>query len=71
MQLQEVLMNDKRKQILAADVEATIGEGWYRTYAEAAEQVISRGQTTQEESEYLRQETARWDEREAKLFNRR
>ena len=63
-------MNDKRKQILEADVEATIGEGWYRTYAEAAEQVISRGQTTQEESEYLRQETARWDEREAKLFNR-
>ena len=63
-------MDEKRKQNLAADVEATIGEGWYRTYAEAAEQVISRGQTTQEESEYLRQETARWDEREAKLFNR-
>ena len=64
-------MNDKRKQILEADVEATIGEGWYRTYAEAAEQVISRGQTSQEEAEYLRQETAKWDEREAKLFNRR
>ena len=64
-------MNDKRKQILAADVEATIGEGWYRTYAEAAEQVISRGQTTQEESEYLRQETARWDKNEDKFFNRR
>ena len=63
-------MNDKRKQILEADVEATIGEGWYRTYAEAAEMVISRGQTTDAEAEYLRQETARWDEREAKLFNR-
>ena len=70
MQLQEVLMDAKRKENLAADVEATIGEGWYRTYAEAAEQVISRGQTTQEEDEFLRQETARWDEREAKLFNR-
>ena len=64
-------MNDKRKQILEADVEATIGEGWYRTYAEAAEQVISRGQTTQEESEYLRQATARWDKNEDKFFNRR
>ena len=53
-----------------ADVEATIGEGWYRTYADAAEQVISRGQTTTAEAEYLRQETARWDEREAKLFRR-
>ncbi len=63
-------MDEKRKQNLLADVEATIGEGWYRTYAEAAEQVISRGQTSQEEAEYLRQETARWDEREAKLFNR-
>ena len=64
-------MNDKRKQILEADVEATIGEGWYSTYAAAAEQVISRGQTTQEESEYLRQETARWDKNEDKFFNRR
>ena len=64
-------MDAKRKQNLVADVEDTIGVGWYRTYAEAAEQVISRGQTSQEEAEYLRQETARWDEREAKLFNRR
>lgn len=64
-------MDEKRKQNLVADVEDTIGVGWYRTYAEAAEQVISRGQTSQEEAEYLRQETARWDEREAKLFNRR
>lgn len=63
-------MDEKRKQNLVADVEATIGEGWYRTYVEAAEQVISRGQTTTAEAEYLRQETARWDEREAKLFNR-
>ena len=64
-------MDAKRKQNLVADVEDTTGVGWYRTYAEAAEQVISRGQTSQEEAEYLRQETARWDEREAKLFNRR
>ncbi len=64
-------MDEKRKQNLLADVEYTTGEGWYRTYAEAAEQVISRGQTSQEEAEYLRQETARWDERESKLFNRR
>ena len=64
-------MDNKRKQNLVADVEDTIGVGWYRTYAEAAEQVISRGQTSQEEAEYLRQETARWDERESKLFNRR
>ena len=64
-------MDEKRKQNLVADVEDTIGVGWYRTYAEAAEQVISRGQTSQEEAEYLRQETARWDERESKLFNRR
>ena len=64
-------MDNKRKQNLVADVEATIGEGWYRTYAEAAEQVISRGQTSQEEAEYLRQETARWDKNEDKFFNRR
>jgi hypothetical protein len=63
-------MDNKRKENLVADVEDTIGVGWYRTYAEAAEQVISRGQTSQEEAEYLRQETARWDEREAKLFRR-
>ena len=63
-------MDNKRKENLVADVEATIGEGWYRTYADAAEMVISRGQTSQEEAEYLRQETARWDERESKLFNR-
>ena len=61
-------MNSKRKGQLEADVEATIGEGWYRTYAEAAEQVISRGQTTQEEAEYLRQETARWDRNEAQMM---
>lgn len=64
-------MDAKRKENLVADVEDTIGVGWYRTYADAAEMVISRGQTSQEEAEYLRQETARWDEREAKLFNRR
>ena len=64
-------MDAKRKQNLVADVEDTIGVGWYRTYADAAEMVISRGQTTDAEAEYLRQETARWDEREAKLFNRR
>ncbi len=63
-------MDEKRKQNLLADVEYTTGEGWYRTYAEAAEQVISRGQTSQAEAEYLRQETAEWDEREAKLFGR-
>ena len=63
-------MDEKQKQNLVADVEATIGEGWYRTYADAAEMVISRGQTSQEEAEYLRQETARWDELESKLFNR-
>lgn len=65
------MVDEKRKQNLAADVEATIGEGWYRTYAEAAEQVISRGQTTTAEAEYLRQETARWDKNEDKFFNRR
>ena len=64
-------MDAKRKENLVADVEATIGEGWYRTYAAAAEQVISRGQTTTAEAEYLRQETARWDKNEDKLFNRR
>ena len=64
-------MDNKRRENLVADVEDTTGVGWYRTYAEAAEQVISRGQTSQEEAEYLRQETARWDERESKLFNRR
>ena len=64
-------MDNKRKQNLVADVEATIGEGWYRTYADAAEMVISRGQTSQEEAEYLRQETARWDKNEDKVFNRR
>jgi len=63
-------MDSKRKAALEADVEATIGEGWYRTYADAAEMVISRGQTTQEEAEYLRQETARWDKNEDKFFNR-
>ena len=63
-------MDAKREENLVADVEATIGEGWYRTYSDAAEQVISRGQATTAEAEYLRQETARWDEREAKLFNR-
>ena len=63
-------MDNKRKQNLVADVEDTIGVGWYRTYAEAAEQVISRGQTTTAEAEYLRQETARWDKNEDKFFNR-
>jgi len=63
-------MEAKRKRQLEAEIEATIGEGWYRTYAEAAEQVISRGQTTTAEAEYLRQETARWDRNESKLFNR-
>lgn len=64
-------MDNKRRENLVADVEDTLGVGWYRTYAEAAEQVISRGQTSQEEAEYLRQETARWDKNEDKFFNRR
>lgn len=61
-------MDRKRKAELESEVEYTIGVGWYRTYAEAAEMVISRGQTTTEEDEYLRQETARWDRNDAAMM---
>ena len=64
-------MEAKRKRQLEAEIEATIGEGWYRTYADAAEQVISGGRYSTVEIEYLRREAARWDKNEDKFFNHR
>lgn len=57
-------MNAKRKQQLEAEIEYTIGVGWYRSYAEAAEMVISGGRYSADEIEYLRREAARWDRNE-------
>lgn len=59
-------MNQSRKDILEAKIEDQIGIGWYRTYAAAAEDVISRERLTAEDVAYLRNAAARWDNREAK-----
>jgi hypothetical protein len=57
-------MNQNRKDILEAKIEDQIGVSWYRTYAAAAEDVISRERLTAEDVSYLRSEAARWDKRE-------
>jgi hypothetical protein len=57
-------MNQSRKDVLKAKIEDQIGVSWYRTYAAAAEDVISRERLTAEDVSYLRSEAARWDKRE-------
>ena len=59
-------MNQSRKDVLEAKIEDQIGVSWYRSYADAAEDIISRERLTAEDVAYLRNEAARWDKREAK-----
>ena len=57
-------MNQSRKDVLEAKIEDQIGVSWYRTYAAAAEDVISRERLPAEDVAYLRSVSARWDKRE-------
>ena len=59
-------MNQSKKNVLEAKIEDQIGVSWYRTYAAAAEDVISRERLPAEDVAYLRSAAARWDKREAK-----
>ena len=57
-------MNQSRRDVLEAKIEDQIGVSWYRSYAAAAEDIISRERLTAEDVAYLRSEAARWDKRE-------